>query len=131
MDANSTKRISQRVIGCAYAVSNELGPGSLESVYENALCVELVGKGLVVERQKQLNVTYRGEVVGKYFADILVENSLLLEVKAVARLSPEHKAQVINYLKATGLNVSLLINFGRPRTEIRRIVWQHDDSKVI
>ncbi|MCU7850458.1 MAG: GxxExxY protein [Candidatus Thiodiazotropha sp. (ex Lucinoma kastoroae)] len=131
MDANSTKRISQQVIGCAYTVGNELGPGFLESVYENALCLELVGKGLVVERQKQLNVTYKGEVVGKFFADILVESCLLLELKAVARLSPEHKAQVINYLKATGLNVSLLINFGKPRTEIRRIVWQHDDSNVI
>ena len=93
--------------------------------------MELAGKGLVVERQKHLNVTYKGEIVGKYFADILVENCLLLEVKAVSRLSPEHKAQVINYLKATGLNVSLLINFGRSRTEIRRIVWQHDDSKLI
>ncbi|WP_369162618.1 GxxExxY protein [Candidatus Thiodiazotropha sp. LNASS1] len=91
----------------------------------------MVRNGLGVERQKQLNVTYKGEVVGKYFADILVENCLLLEVKAVARLSPEHKAQVINYLKATDLTVSLLINFGTPRTEIKRIVWRHDDSKVI
>ncbi|MBT3038091.1 MAG: GxxExxY protein [Candidatus Thiodiazotropha sp. (ex Codakia orbicularis)] len=131
MDTNSTKRISERVIGCAYTVGNELGPGFLERVYKKALCVEMIRNGLEVERQKQLNVTYKGEVVGKYFADILVENYLLLEVKAVARLSPEHKAQVINYLKATDLTVSLLINFGTPRTEIKRIVWRHDDSKVI
>ncbi|MBT3010236.1 MAG: GxxExxY protein [Candidatus Thiodiazotropha sp. (ex Lucina aurantia)] len=123
--------MSERVIGCAYTVGNELGPGFLERVYEKALCVEMIRNGLEVERQKQLNVTYKGEVVGKYFADILVENCLLLEVKAVARLSPEHKAQVINYLKATDLTVSLLINFGTPRTEIKRIVWRHDDSKVI
>jgi GxxExxY protein len=84
-------------------------------------------KGLEVVRRKALNVTYKGEIVGKYFADILVENCLLLEVKAVARLSTEHRARVINYLKATGLNVSLLINFGTPRTEIKRIVWQYDD----
>ncbi|MEW8285625.1 MAG: GxxExxY protein [Candidatus Thiodiazotropha endolucinida] len=121
----------ERVIGCAYTVGNELGPGFLERVYEKALCVEMIRNGLEVERQKQLNVTYKGEVVGKYFADILVENCLLLEVKAVARLSPENKAQVINYLKATDLTVSLLINFGTPRTEIKRIVWRHDDSKVI
>lgn len=131
MDTNSTKRILERVIGCAYTVGNELGPGFLERVYEKALCVEMIRNGLEVERQKQLNVTYKGEVVGKYFADILVENCLLLEVKAVARLSPENKAQVINYLKATDLTVSLLINFGTPRTEIKRIVWRHDDSKVI
>jgi GxxExxY protein len=131
MDANSKKRISEKVIGCAYTVGNELGPGFLEGVYEKALCVELAGKGLLVERQKELNVTYKGEIVGKYFADIVVEECLLLEIKAVSGLVPEHKAQVINYLKATGLSVSLLINFGKPRMEIRRIVWQHDDSNSI
>jgi GxxExxY protein len=127
MAANSTKRISEQVIGCAYTVGSELGPGFLESVYEKALCIEIGMKGLEVVRHKELNVTYKGEIVGKYYADILVENCLLLEVKAVTKLSPEHRAQVINYLKATGLNVSLLINFGTPRTEIKRIVWQHDD----
>jgi GxxExxY protein len=89
--------------------------------------IEMGMKGLEVVRHKALNVTYKGEIVGKYCAEILVENCLLLEVKAVAKLSSEHSAQVINYLKATGLNVSLLINFGTPRTEIKRIVWQHDD----
>jgi GxxExxY protein len=129
MDANGTKRISERVIGCVYAVGNELGPGFLEGVYEKALCIELARNELIVERQKELNVSYKGENVGKYFADILVEGCLLLEIKAVSGLTSEHKAQVINYLKATGLSVSLLINFGKPRTEIRRIVWQHDDTK--
>ena len=131
MDANVSKRISERVIGCAYAVGNELGPGFLEVVYESALCLELTRSGLQIERQKPLDVSYKGEIVGKYFADILVQERLLLEVKAVSRLVPEHKAQVINYLKATGLSVSLLINFGTPRTEIRRIVWRHDDSNCI
>lgn len=131
MDANGTKRISERVIGRVYAVGNELGPGFLEGVYEKALCIELVRNGFLVERQKELNVNYKGEIVGKYFADILVEGCLLLEIKAVSGLIPEHKAQVINYLKATGLSVSLLINYGKPRTEIRRIVWQHDDSNSI
>jgi GxxExxY protein len=131
MDANGRKRISERVIGCAYTVGNELGPGFLEGVYEKALCFELVRNGFLVERQKELKVSYKGEIVGKYFADILVEGCLLLEIKAVSALTSEHKAQVINYLKATGLSASLLINFGKPRTEIRRIVWQHDDSNSI
>jgi GxxExxY protein len=108
MDTNSKRRISEQVIGCVYSVANELGPGFLEGVYEKALCSELIGLGLEVERQKQLDVLYKGTVVGKYYADILVENRLLVEVKAVSRLLPEHKAQVINYLKATGLSVSLL-----------------------
>ncbi|MCG7894963.1 MAG: GxxExxY protein [Candidatus Thiodiazotropha taylori] len=131
MDANIKRRISEQVIGCVYSVANELGPGFLESVYETALCSELLGLGLEVIRQKQLDVVYKGNVVGKFYADIVVENRLLIEVKAVSRLLPEHKAQVINYLKATGLSVSLLVNFGTPKTEIKRIVWQHDDSIVI
>jgi GxxExxY protein len=125
------KRISENVIGCAYSVSNELGPGFLEKVYENALFIELRGKGLQVERQKELNVTYKGEVVGKYIADIVVEKLLLLELKAVSKLVPENKAQVINYLKAIGINVALLINFGTPRPEIKRIVWKHKESDFI
>jgi GxxExxY protein len=119
------------VIGCAYSVSNELGPGFLEKVYENALFIELRGKGLQVERQKELNVTYKGEVVGKYIADIVVEKLLLLELKAVSKLVPENKAQVINYLNAIGINVALLINFGTPRPEIKRIVWKHNESDFI
>ncbi len=125
------KRISERVIGCAYAVGNELGPGFLEAVYENALSHELTREGLQIERQKALNVTYKGQVVGKYVADILVEDRLLLELKAVSRLVPEHKAQVINYLKAIGVNVALLINFGTPRPEIKRIVWKHNELDFI
>jgi GxxExxY protein len=125
------KRISERVIGRAYAVGNELGPGFLEAVYENALCFELKQQGIEVERQVPLDVCYKGEMVGKYFADILVENRLLLELKSVSRLAPEHKAQVINYLKATDLNVGLLINFGKPKTEIQRVVWKHNESDFI
>ncbi len=125
------KRISERVIGCAYAVGNELGPGFLEAVYENALCFELKQQGIEVERQVQLDVCYKGKTVGKYFADILVERRLLLELKSVSRLAPEHKAQVINYLKATSLSVGLLINFGKARTEVQRVVWEYDESDFI
>lgn len=110
------KRISERVIGCVYAVSNELGPGFLEKVYENSLFIELKGEGLQVERQKELDVTYKGEIVGKYIADIVVERLLLLELKAVSKLVPENKAQVINYLKAIGINVALYDQFWNAAT---------------
>jgi GxxExxY protein len=125
------KRISERIIGCAYSVSNELGPGFLEAVYENALCFELKQQGIEVERQVPMDVCYKGEIVGKYVADILVERRLLLELKSVSKLMPEHKAQVINYLKATNINVGLLINFGQPKTEIQRVVWKHNESDFI
>jgi GxxExxY protein len=134
MDANGTGRgsnqepLSRRVIGCAFEVSNGLGAGFLESVYENALCVELAEQGLEFERQKPLIVTYKGRVVGNYVADVLVEGTLLLELKALSQLTPEHEAQVLNYLRATGLTVGLLLNFGTPRLGIRRLVWQHDDA---
>ena len=126
-----SKRISERVIGCAYAVGNELGPGFLEAVYENALCFELKREGIEVERQVPMDVYYKDEMVGKYFADILVDRRLLLELKSVSRLAPAHKAQVINYLKATNLRVGLLINFGKPRTEIQRVVWKHNETDFI
>jgi GxxExxY protein len=120
--------ISKRVIGCSLEVSNNLGSGYLESVYENALCVELQRQGVAFERQKPLTVTYKGEVIGNYVADLVVGDRLLVELKALSRLTGEHEAQVMNYLRATGLGVGLLLNFGTPRLGIRRIVWQHDDA---
>jgi GxxExxY protein len=124
----SQEPLSRRVIGCAFEVSNGLGAGFLESVYENGLCVELAEQGLEFERQKPLVVTYKGRVVGNYLADVLVEGTLLLELKALSQLTPEHEAQVLNYLRATGLTVGLLLNFGTPRLGIRRLVWQHEDA---
>ena len=120
--------VSKRVIGCGIEVSNNLGSGFLESVYENALSIELKRQGLRFERQKQLNVAYKGEVVGNYVADLIVEEKLLVERKALSNFTGEHEAQVMNYLRATGLEVGLLLNFGTPRLGIRRIVWQHDDA---
>jgi GxxExxY protein len=135
MNANGTagaeSSLSSRVIGCGFEVSNALGAGFLESVYEKALCIELRRQGLEFERQKSLSVSYKGEVVGSYVADIVVENKLLVELKALSRLTSEHDAQVMNYLCATGLSVGLLLNFGTSRLGVRRIVWQHDDSIVI
>ena len=123
--------VSQRVIRCAIDVSNTLGAGFLEKVYENALCVELRKDGLKFQSQRPVTVNYKGFQVGEYIADIIVEDKLLLELKALSTLCSSHDAQVINYLKATNLSVGLLLNFGRPRLGIKRIVWQHNESEKI
>jgi GxxExxY protein len=120
--------VSKLVIGCGIEVSNRLGAGFLESVYENALSVELRRHGIKFEKQKPLQVAYKGEIVGNYVADLIVERALLVELKALANLTSEHEAQVMNYLKASGLGVGLLLNFGTPRLGIRRIVWRHNDA---
>ena len=127
----SESPLSQRVIGCAIEVSRVLGCGFLEKVYENALMVELVRSGLSAEQQRATLVRYHGVVVGEYVVDILVEGSLLVEVKALDRLNPVHDSQVMNYLRATGCTVGLLLNFGRPQLGIRRLVWNHDETNRI
>lgn len=114
--------ITQKIIGCAYTVSNTLGVGFLEKVYENALAHELRKAGLKVEQQRELKVLYDGVVVGSYTADLLVDDCILIELKAVRELDDIHRAQCLNYLKATGLRLCLLINFGNPRVEIKRII---------
>ncbi len=113
--------LSERVIGCAYAVSNALGCGFLEKVYENALAHELRKAGHQVEIQKPLHVIYDGVIVGEYFADLVVDGILLIELKTTNGFSDNHKAQCINYLNATRFPLCLLINFGRPRVEIKRV----------
>ena len=115
-------RITERIIGCAFKISNTLGTGFLEKVYENALVVEFRKVGLKVEQQHGIKVYYEGAVVGDYTADLLVEGQVLVELKAVKALDDIHSAQCMNYLKATGLSVCLLINFGQPKVEIKRIV---------
>jgi GxxExxY protein len=120
--------VTQKIIGCAYKVSNTLGSGFLEKVYENALALEIHKTGLKVEQQYSLKVFYDGVVVGEYAADLLVENKVLIELKAVKDLDEIHAAQSMNYLKATGLPICLLINFGKSKIQIRRLVpyeiWQ-------
>jgi GxxExxY protein len=113
--------LSGKVIGAAFEVINELGAGFLESVYENALLIALQQAGVRVERQAPIKVNFRGSVVGDFYADLLVESRILVELKAVKALVPEHQAQIINYLKATGISVGLLINFGNPRLEYKRL----------
>ncbi len=127
----SGKRLSERTLKCAQNVSHGLGAGFLEKVYENALCIELTQAGIPFQRQQQFAVSYKGENVGDYIADIVVDDRLLIELKALSCFSKEHDAQVMNYLKATGLTVGLLLNFGVTRLGIRRIVWNYDDNTNI
>ena len=114
--------ITEKIIGCAYAVANNLGCGFLEKVYENALVHELRKAGLVVGQQQQIKVMYDGVEVGIYESDITVEGLVLVEVKTVRELNEIHRAQCMNYLKATGFRVCLLINFANPKLEVKRIV---------
>ena len=115
-------QITERIIGCAYRVSQGLGCGFLEKVYENAMMIELLSSGLAAEQQKRIDVYYRGELVGEYCADIVVNNVIFVELKAAEAIVPEHEAQIISYLKGTGMELGLLINFGPKPTFIRRIL---------
>ncbi len=121
-DERRLNHVTERVIGCAYTVSNVLGCGFLEKVYENALAHELRKAGLKAEQQRPIQVHYDGVIVGDYLADILVENDVLVELKAVKALEDVHLAQCLNYLKSTGLRVCLLLNFAKPKLEVRRVV---------
>lgn len=113
--------ITEKIIGCAYLVSNSLGPGFLEKVYENALVHELRKAGLIVAQQQPINVMYDNVQIGYFEADIVVEGLVLVELKAVRGLDEAHQAQCMNYLRATGLRVCLLINFATPKIQIKRI----------
>lgn len=112
--------ITGKILEASFEVIKELGAGFLESVYEKALLIALRQKGLKAESQVSLNVKFRGIVVGEFFVDILVEDKVLVELKTVSGLTKEIYAQVINYLKATGIEVGLLINFDNPKLEYRR-----------
>jgi GxxExxY protein len=114
--------LTHRILGCAVKVHKTLGIGFLEKVYENALVHELKKAGLFVEQQKPLAVYYDGIVVGDYVADIIVENSVVLELKAVSAFASEHMACCMNYLRATNLPVCLLINFGKMVIQVKRVV---------
>ncbi len=111
--------ITEKIIGCAYAVHNVLGAGFLEKVYENAMVIELKEQGLQGLQQARLNVCYRDLVVGEYYADLLVEDQIICELKAVDSITRQHEVQLVNYLAATGIDTGLLINFGKS-VSIRR-----------
>ena len=117
--------LSYSIIGAAIEVHRFLGPGLLESVYEDTLCVELDDRNIKYERQKRIELEYKGQRIGNLFADIIVENRLIVEVKSVQSLAPIHSAQLITYLKLTNIKTGLLINFNVPilRDGIKRIVF--------
>jgi GxxExxY protein len=114
--------LTEKILGAAFEVQNTLGAGFLEKVYENALSIELRKCGLSVESQKSFPVQYDGNVVGNYQVDLLVSAKVVVECKAVSNLDSVHEAQLMNYLKASGLRVGLLINFARPKLQYRRLV---------
>ena len=112
--------ITGKVLSACFEVMNELGSGFLEGVYEKSLIIALKERGLKAENQVPLRVFFKGNCVGEYFADVVVADKVIVELKAVKALSNEHQAQLINYLKATGMEVGMLINFGRPKVEYKR-----------
>jgi GxxExxY protein len=113
--------ITEKILEAAFEVGRELGSGFLESVYKNAMVIALRAKELKVEIEKPISVMFREQPVGQFYADLFVDDKVIVELKAVSALAPEHSAQTINYLKATGIEVSLLINFGHPRIEYKRL----------
>jgi GxxExxY protein len=115
--------LTQAIIGAAFEVHKELGHGFLEKVYVSALREELTVRGIAVQAETPIEVFYKGSPVGLYYADLLIPGAVLCEVKAVRRLAPEHEAQLLNYLKATGIRVGLLLNFGGPSVQVKRFVF--------
>jgi len=123
------KDITDKIIRAFYTVYNELGFGFLEKVYENALYLELRSMNLFCEKQFPINVYYQDKSVGEYFADIIVEHVVIIELKAAEAIAEEHELQLINYLKATELEVGLLLNFGK-KPEFRRKVFSNEFKKL-
>lgn len=123
--------VTYKINGAVFEVNRVLGGGFLEKVYENALLIELKDRRLKAENQVPIKVHYKGNVVGEYVADILVEDNVVLELKAVDQLDKIHEAQLLNYLKATGIRIGLLINFKYPKAEIKRFVFDSPGSESV
>lgn len=122
--------ITEKIIRAFYNVYNTLGYGFLEKVYENALMIELKSLNLNCERQKQIKVFYRNENVGEYYADIIVENKVIIEIKAAEGIVEEHENQLLNYLKATEIEVGLLLNFGK-KPQFKRQIFDNEFKKSV
>ena len=119
------KELSQQIIGCFYEVYNTLGRGFSEKVYENALCIELRKNGLQGIKQQEIKVFYEEEIVGDFKADIIVNDLIILELKAVIQIVDDHEAQLLNYLRATNIEVGYVLNFGS-KAEFKRKVYNND-----
>jgi GxxExxY protein len=124
------EELTDKILHAFFIVFNSLGFGFLEKVYENALVLELLKLGLVVEQQKNIRVYYDGVEVGDYYADLVIDNKVIVELKSVEKLREEHEAQLLNYLRSTTLEVGVLINFGKA-PEIRRKVFTNDRKSNI
>ena len=118
--------LTDSIICCFYSVYNVLGYGFLEKVYQKSLLLEMESRGIAAQTEKPIKVIYRGQVVGDYFCDLLVEDKIIIEIKSSKNLTIEHEAQLLNYLKATSIEVGLLLNFG-PEPQIRRKVFSNDE----
>ena len=129
MNADNTclDSLSEKVLSAVFEVSNTLGAGFLEKVYQRALLRELSLRGIRATTEASFSVIYKGQSVGEYFADLLVEDALVLELKCAERLANEHTAQCLNYLRASGRTVCLLVNFQKPKVEWKRIVLGFND----
>ena len=114
--------LTYKIRGAIFEVNNVLGHGFLEKIYENALMIELPKRGLNAKNQVPIEVEYKGEIIGEYFADIVVNDRVILELKSIESLQKVHEAQLLNYLKATGYRIGLLVNFTYPKAEIKRFV---------
>lgn len=121
--------ITKRIIKSFYTVYNKLGFGFLEKVYENAMMIELMSDGLYCEKQKPIKVYYKEKIVGDYYVDILVENKIIIELKASEGIVEEHELQLINYLKATDLEIGLLLNFGK-QAQFKRKIFSNTNKKL-
>ena len=128
MDINE---LTYEINGAVFEVNRVLGPGFLERVYQNALMVELRNRGLKAESQAAITVDYKDNVVGEYIADILVEEKVILELETVDRLEKIHEAQLLNYLRATGIKIGILVNFKHTRAEIKRMVLDLAENRDI
>jgi GxxExxY protein len=129
MDEILHKELTNKIVGCFYTVYNTLGFGFLEKVYENAMMVELYKQRIYAEKQRPISVYYSESVVGEYFADIIVEDTIIIELKAAECLIEEYELQLINYLKATDKEIGLLLNFGK-RPEFKRKIFTNDRKRM-
>ena len=119
------EELTQKIIGAFYTVYNSLGYGFLEKVYENALAIELVKLGFKVQKQKPISVYYDEQEVGNYYADLVINDLIIIELKAASAIADEHYVQLLNYLKATNMEVGLLLNFGK-KPEIKRKIFDNE-----
>ncbi|MEO8665551.1 MAG: GxxExxY protein [Ignavibacteria bacterium] len=119
-DEYKLKVLTEKIIGCCFKVYNKMGFGYLESVYEKCLMIEFRKSNIGAEFQKPITVSYDGYVVGEFYADVLIEDNIIIEVKSIRQLSKIHEMQLVNYLVSTGKDIGLLINFGEERVEVKR-----------